>query len=536
MVKMKIGVRITSLFTACCITVTLAAGCSSLANSDNVPNSNTDVSGTSSANTNGVDTSKSVKLTGYLLGDEQQGLADVVAQLKDKLQKDINATMDLKYIGWGEMSSKYPAVLAAGTDIDWIFTAPWSYYNLQASKGAFLEITDDMIQKYMPLHSKATPKVAWEQCKIEGKIYMIPTSTPDQKCSAAVIRGDLIKKYNLPVPTKFSDLTDYFKAIKDNEPGMIPLDMDKQYDLGNVAGYLINDNIPPYVDILYTTGSGSGVIYDYSQSKISLTTEFDSVYAPGFITGYKGMKAWYDAGYINNDVFGNSTRSLDSFVQGRSGVAIGNSQDIQNCVSTAQSNGWDPIIIASLQNGVYRRDPYSGNGAAIAATSKNPERTLMALDYMMEEESYCKLLYYGIEGTNYKITSDNKIGLPDGVTADSNSYTGEKAGFWFISKAYNLPASTWPDSYTSFVKQSVPGFLVDDPLIAFAPNTDNIKTQVSNVNNAMIQYGNPLAAGAVKDVDQAWAELQKNVEAAGQKDILDEMTKQVNDYIASQNH
>jgi len=481
-----------------------------------------------------VDTSQAVQLTGYLLGDTPAGMPDVLAKLNEMLKKDVNATMTFNYIGWGEMSSKYATVLAAGADIDWIYTAPWCYYSIQAAKGAFREITMDDAQKYMPKHSAALPQVAWNQCKINGKIYMIPTSTPDQKVAVAVIRGDILKKYNLATPTKFSDLTDYFEAVKQNETDMIPLDMDKQYDFSQAAGALISEQLPPYNDILYSTGGGSGIIYEYDLAKPTLVTQFDEPFATGFIAGYKAMKAWYDAGYINQDVFGNTTRSQNTFVQGRSATALGNSQDMQTVISTAQVNGWDPVIISELfKTGKSAANAYSNNGVAIAQSSKNPERAMMALDYMMEDPTYATLLYYGIEGTNYVKTADGKLDLPEGVTPDSNTYTVEAAGFWFITKTIMLPSATWPQSYIDFVQKDVPGYLIDDPLAAFTPDTDSIKTQVANVSSAITQYGSQLQVGSASDVDAAWATLKDKVQAAGQSDMMTELSKQLDAFYAS---
>ena len=60
-----------------------------------------------------------------------------MSKLNEKLKKDINATMDINYIGWGDMKLKYPLILASDEDVDWIFTADWAYYRQEAAKGAF---------------------------------------------------------------------------------------------------------------------------------------------------------------------------------------------------------------------------------------------------------------------------------------------------------------------------------------------------------------------------------------------------------------
>src|SRR5690554_1668493 len=64
--------------------------------------------------TEGPDISEEVKLYGYLLGAAPAGFQDVMDELNVKLKEDINTTMEINYIGWSDMQSRYPLVLAAG--------------------------------------------------------------------------------------------------------------------------------------------------------------------------------------------------------------------------------------------------------------------------------------------------------------------------------------------------------------------------------------------------------------------------------------
>ena len=147
----------------------------------------------------GPDISQEVKINGYLLGAAPAGFQDVMAALNGKLKTDLNATMEINYIGWSDMQSKYPLILAAGEDVDWIFTAPWSFYPQQAAKGAFMEITPEILEKYMPLHwAKVKDTTAMKEAEINGKVYMITTATPDKKVPTFLYREDLRAKYGVP--------------------------------------------------------------------------------------------------------------------------------------------------------------------------------------------------------------------------------------------------------------------------------------------------------------------------------------------------
>ncbi|HVO40329.1 MAG TPA: ABC transporter substrate-binding protein, partial [Spirochaetia bacterium] len=245
------------------------------------------------------------------------------------------------------------------------------------------------------------------------------------------------------------------------------------------------------------------------------------------------MKGWYDAGYINKDVFANKVRSKDSFVQGKSGVGFGNSIDIQATIAGATANGWDIELVPGLDGGNhYRADPFINNGVALAARTKNAARTLQALDRIMEDKAYNFLVYFGVEGKNYVLTSDGKINLPPGVTADKNTYPPDAAGFWFTDKDQFPPLATWTPAYAQHRKDIVDkGYLIVTPFVSFPAQTDEIKTEVANCNQVMVQYWQPLNIGAFSDVDQAIGQLDQKLKAAGVDRIRQVLQAQIDTYM-----
>ncbi|GAF08905.1 ABC transporter substrate-binding protein [Paenibacillus pini] len=292
-------------------------------------------SNTASKNAAGTDTSDDVNLVFYLLGEAPAGMDAVVKELNKKMKADINSTVEFRYIGWGDLASKYPLVLAAGEDVDLIYSANWAYYNQEAAKGAFRELTKEDLQKFMPLHHKATPEKAWKEAEVNGKIFMVPTATPDQKVPVTLIRGDLRKKYGVPEIKKFSDLEPYLDAIKKNEKGMIPINMDSQYDYGKVFTNLQNEMGPASVDAVLVTNGWTGTATEWDDPEYKV----HSIFEPYMLESYKGAakiaKSWYDNGYLNKNAISNTVRSKDAFEQGKSAVGIGNSNDIQSTLAKA---------------------------------------------------------------------------------------------------------------------------------------------------------------------------------------------------------
>ncbi|WP_025682131.1 ABC transporter substrate-binding protein [Paenibacillus maysiensis] len=473
-----------------------------------------------------------VVLKGYLLGEAPKGMPDVLAKLNEKLKKDINATIDLNYIGWGDVQSKYPLLLAGGEDVDFIFSADWNYYVEQANKGAFYELKPEDIAKYMPKKSAAIDPTAWEEAKINGKIFMIPKTTPDSNVFVAVLRKDIMAEAGLTEVKSLSEIGPYLEAVKKNHPNMIGLNLDSQVDLPTPYQQLMRDKIG-YIGGPFGGGPlAQGVAYDFTDptGKIYSMVEEPYLSAQKYAAGI--MKDWYDKGYVNKNPYSNKIRSKDNFVEGKSAVAFGNSIDIASTLEAAQAKGIETYIIPSLMpNGKVPIGNYIGAGISIAANSKNPERVMQAFDLIMEDPSYVYLTYFGIEGKNY-VVKDDKIGLPEGVTADTNTYPPDAAGFWFVNKALFKPMSTWPQTYIDFWKKQNEYNTSDFVFKGFSFNSENVKTQIANLANASTQYANPIYIGAVKDVDKAFDELAKNLKSAGLDEVKAEVQTQAEEFLA----
>ncbi|UQZ33412.1 ABC transporter substrate-binding protein [Paenibacillus sp. PK3_47] len=529
---MQIKKTLLTLISAGLMAGMVLSGCSG--NNNNAGGGNNAATGNAQASTNsGADLSKPAKLTGYLLGAAPVGMDAVVDELNKKLKADINAEIEFRYIGWGDLASKYPLVLAAGEDVDFIFSANWAYYNQEASKGAFREITLDEVEKYMPKHFAATNEVAWKEAQVGGKMYMIPTSSPDQKVPVTLIRDDLRKKYGLPEIKRFQDIEPYLEAVKQNEKAMIPINADSQYDFGKYFFNLQWEFGAGTVDSVLITNGWSGTHTDWDDQAGTVYSQFDPYIMEPQKKAAAIVKSWNDKGYINKNAISNKVRSKDAFEQGKSAVAFGNTNDIQTTLAKAEQEGWEVAILPNLSaNGTYPMDPYINNGVSIAAGSKNPERAMMALDLIMEEPSYNKLVYYGIEGVNY-VEKDGKIDLPEGVTAESNTYAPDAAGFWFTNKSQFPPMANWTEQYIQH-KESLKDILVPYVFNSLAMDTVNIKTELANMNTVKTQYYLPIQGGIVKDIDKAFTELEQKAKDAGLDKIVAEAQKQAKEFLANQ--
>ncbi|MHA7963945.1 ABC transporter substrate-binding protein [Paenibacillus sp. CAU 1782] len=475
-----------------------------------------------------------VKLVGYLIGEAPKGMPEMLKELNSKLKEDINATLEINYIGWGDLASRYPLVLESGEQIDFIFAADWNFYVAEAVRGAFLPLNKEMLTRYMPRHMAKVPQEAWNASMVNGQLYMIPTSSPDRKVNVALFRKDVMKGAGLQGIGKFSEIEPYLAEVKENYPGMIPLNLDSQFDLSTPYQYLLNEKIAwPGAPLDSGEPLAQGIISDLADPSGELWSMVEEPmlgvqkYAAGV------MKDWYNKGYINRNPFANKERSKDTFCEGKSGVAFGNSNDMLSTFALCEEMGVDVYPFPMLfPSGLTAEASWLNNGVAIGAHAKHPERAMAALDLIMQEPSYVYLTYFGVEGKHYVLTEDGEIGLPEGVTPENNAYPPDAAGFWFVNKDFFRPMTTWSDAYKT-VREKIDGYLIPTTYQGFLFNSSNVKTEIANIKNVSTQYAQPIYFGAVDDVDKAFEVLAAKLKAAGIDRVKAEVVEQAEIFLTN---
>ncbi|TLS50952.1 DUF3502 domain-containing protein [Paenibacillus antri] len=519
---------------------TALAGCSNTndgeatSESPSSPTSTDSATGESSASETpaaepAIDTSKEVNLKGYLLGQAPKGLPDVMTELNTRLKKDINATLEVDYISFSELDAKYPLILTNNDGTDWIFSANWVNYVQHATKGAFMELTEEMIQKYMPRYYASIDKQGLEAAKINGKIYMLPAPARSPAIPIAVIRGDLRKKYGIPEIKHVSELGPYFEALKKNEPDMIPAALSStNSDMQGLFYQMVQEQGQAQIQLI----NGTGAAYSLEDPTAKLLYFDEEPLKSKMLKSANTMKQWYDAGYINKNYFSNKTGSSTAFGQGTSGLGLSNTIAIRQTLDQAKANGWEVEIIPFVDaEGKVIASEWTGGGISLPAGAANPERTLMAMDLIISEQSYNYLVYFGIEGKHYVINADGRYELPAGVTPETNEYAPDAAGFWFTDLRQFPAYASWSEDYIALLKDIQENILFQSPLSGLSLNYETLKTEVASLTNARTQYFVPFMMGSVKNVDEAFNTFMEQARVAGLEKIKDEAQKQIDAFL-----
>ena len=487
----------------------------------------------------GVDISKPVTLIWYMFnGAVPTDFPMVLDKINENLQKDINAKLTINFLTTGaSFATQYQLRLAAQTQADMWQQNPNTQYQNSVRQGAYKALSTDMIKKYMPRKWAYFPQDQWKRVKVlvgnTNDIYMIPTSTPNKQVFTIVFRDDIAAKYGLTTPTRLADAGPLFAAVKANETVMKPMKLN-QADLANIfnqsAGIPsdeMNQQITPgMIPQIISISAYDGSVHDKRTGP-----EMDTLKANANV-----MKSWYDAGYVNKDYASTSVSSRQAWEAGSSLLMRENSINIQQSMVIAKNNGWPVKLIPILdKQGHTAITPYGTAGMSVAANSKNPERSLMALDLIMEDVHYNLLAYYGIEGYHYTIDSNGYLNIPPNLVANNARYKADAAGFWWTNKDQFPQQAVWPQTYIDYKHKYIdtPGTLTNNVMDGFQLDTANVKGEVANMTAVRDQYWYPIQAGAVANVDEAINQLIDQLNKAGFNKVLAEVQRQAPIYLAS---
>lgn len=478
---------------------------------------------TAAATNGGVDTSKEVKLKMLLVGGKPADYDEVFGELNKKLKEKINATVEAEFLDWADWQQKYPLKFAADEDFDIAYTANWAFYNDQSLKGGFLELTDDLLQKYAPKTWEAMPKVSWEQAKVNGKLYMVPNNNVEVTDKVVLIREDLRKKYNLPEINSPESYANYLKTVAANEKGITPYgakaaDGWKWHELDQILLEQQNDwNLVDYnIPLAYKLDDTTGKVFNVYD-----TPEFTQL-----VAYYKDLA---DNGAWSKNVVSNKNDVWTDIKAGKAGSYAQNLGTVANNLEESRRDNLGlELAIADLTPSKKKIAAISTqNGLAVHVSSKNVERSLMLIDLLQNDKEIHDLTMYGIAGKHFEAVGDDK--QKPGPSAAN--YTGFSNWGW--NSQLNRTSATYPEEAQKIFDGWQSG-IYHFPLETFVFDDAKVKNEVANIGNVMLRYAIPLEYGLIKDTAKGQADLVKQLKAAGIEKVQQELQSQIDAFLANQ--
>ena len=473
------------------------------------------------------DTSEAVTLTMYLIGDRPVDNDEVFAKINEKLKAEINATIDVKFMSWGEYEQKYPLIFASGEDWDIIYTADWCFYNAQATKQGFWEITQEALDTYAPMTAQTIYPEAWEQAKVDGKVFMLPMNYKEVTAYVYMVRGDLMDKYGIQSVASLDEAEAYLDAVAKNEPTLIPLDVGSDYDKLFVFDRMWSkanwESAEKVVGIGPWQAMGSVSEID---DAAAVKGNFEQA---EFLKVIQRLKDWKDRGFWSKNAVVNTQNNTESFQAGKSALALMNANTAKSVYAqVAQEHPeWDVRVFDAQEDVPPVLNSFLANGMSIFSKSKHPERALMALDYLRNDQEINSLFCYGIEGKHWQAAGDKAlVSLPDSSNYpyDGNCNWGVRSDeYWRVIEGGipNLAEMTekWQESARSGRYQT------------FVFNDGEVKNEIAAMGEIFNTDYKLLGLGFTDDPEADIAKLAEKMKAAGADKVYAEVQKQALEFL-----
>ena len=472
----------------------------------------------------GFNFSKKENIVMYVLGDTPKDMQKVLDKANSEyFEPNLNATLEIKFLNWSDYETKYSLLLSGGEQVDLIYTAAWCYYNEEAAKGAFLELTPDFLKTYMPYTYEEQPEESWDQISIGGKIYAVPKAKAVfNSYQIAMVRKDLIDQYNLTEPTSWDNLKKYLVGLADvqKETGVTPLNTNTNREQ-LLSIYLQNQK-------LEALASGYNWYYPNNDSEAAPNKEdVFFLYTSDIYKQYcLEMAELASKGVWSSDAINDTSDAQAYFENGTSGAFMWNSS-----VYTAGKN------LESSQNGTYavydvtpdalrRRGSYADDATAITASSKNPQRAALVLDYMKSDVNLNRLLLGGIEGEHWELTEEGYRKTLD--AAENYTWNGWA---WAINRQ-DEPDEVGMDDRQIAMDEKIEAKEYRPEIAGFTFDPSPVETEYTVVQSILAEYQNSFALGIYGDqTEEMFNTMKETLESAGISKVTDELLRQYEEYL-----
>ena len=436
---------------------------------------------------------------------------------------------------WADWQTQYNVQLLSGDDsLDIISTATdWLYAWENTEKGAFMPLSEKMLKTYAPqTYAQVQKDKDWDICKYKNQIYFMPEDHYTQYTNHGMFyRGDWAKEAGLADGTakSFNDLTTYFKYIKDNKAGVIPWDVSGKTSTGGaLEGYIQSNS--NYRSLVGCNAGNYEFWFTSAKDPYTITSPYmeDKVAYDAAAL----MKKWNDMGVWREDVLNYDGDSREELYTGTSGADQHHSQTYYSTVKPNMDKkqpGSDAKMYAFGSDTNNIAKPLKTHGAAaISANSKHPERALMVYDLLRNDKECYRLINYGIEGTDYVVTSDGKLDYPTGYDQSKDALGTD---YWCgRNDDLELQSNfTWTGAKDMITKLNSVAY--DYQFENLIINKDSIDAKQAAIANVLSEYIPQLAYGKYDDPKKAIDEMRKKIKAAGYDDVKASIQKDMDAFV-----
>lgn len=473
-----------------------------------------------------LDLSKHENVVMYVLGDRPADMDEVLEKAnKEYFEPNLNTDLSIEFLNWSDYQTKYPLLLSGGEQVDLIYTASWCFYNEEIAAGAFKELDEDFLMKYMPYTFEEEPSQAWDEISVGGKIYAVPKGQASFTAyDLALVRKDLIDKYNLTEPTSWDNFKKYLIELAEHtsDSGVTAMNTNANREQ-LLSMYLQSEKIQ---------GVTEGYDWEYVADNSEAAPKQDDIFYLYTSDKYKKyceeMAELADKKVWSSDAINDTTDSQAYFENGTSGAFVWNTS-IFTAGKNFENAGLGEYAAYDVTPDTKRaRGAYSVDAIAITSKAASPERAALTLDYMKSDVNLNRLLLGGIEGKHWELAEDGTRKV-----LDAAANYGWNSWAWAINRQ-DEPAEYGLDKRQTELMEACEAQEFVPEQTGFTFNPEKVQSQYQAVSAIVDEYKQSFALGIYGDAtDSTFDTFKSQLEAAGIDTVTEEFISQYNEYMSS---
>jgi putative aldouronate transport system substrate-binding protein len=448
-----------------------------------------------------LDLSKPETVNFYVVGTPGDDYQMVVDKANAIMKQKINTTVNFTIVPFSDFQSKYALYLAGDADVDCIYGAAWCNYLDNVKAGAYKPLSEEFLQKNMPLAWKNQAASSWKEATYNGQIYCVPGNRVDASSSSAVTTQDLLDSVGMKAGdvTSWDGLTTYLKKIATTKTG--------------TGTYGVNPQGSWPSDVYWFTfkhhlfdmdaGSATWMVWDYSAGKAFSTDDLTWwAESPAYLDFALEMADYNKAGIFPSSVLQSQSFINDNFMNGKSAINFMSPSEADSNAAQLKANGKDLVYFDCCfdSQSKIRKGGYLGYGACFPVASLKTERAATALDCMKFDYDTNMLLVGGVEGTHYILDKTNNIRT---LGPSANKYSWGSWFYWIQNDSN--PSAKLSDNYQT-INQKYKATTVDNtvfPVNGFTYNSSKYTAQLAVISSLVNEYRFSFCFGVFQDNTKA---------------------------------
>ncbi|MDR2276575.1 ABC transporter substrate-binding protein [Vagococcus fluvialis] len=440
----------------------------------------------------------------YQIGDKPENYDELMEIANKRIKEEINAEIDLQYIGWGDWDQKMSTIIASGENYDIAFA---SNYVTNAQKGAYADITE-LAPKYA--------KEAYEQLdedyikgnKVDGKLYAFPVNANIYSQQVLTFNKQYLDKHNLSIDgiESYADAEKVLKEFHEKEPNIAAFAIGQNFKVSGNYDYPLGKDLPFAIKL--DDSDNPKVINQYEDKEL-----MDSL---------KVMRGWYENKLIPVDAATNTTGFP---LEGNTWFMREETQGPLDYGDTVLTNAAGQELVSKPITKPYRTTATAQMANFVVSNvSKNKEKSVEFLGLLNSDPELLNGLVWGVEGEAWEKVGDDRIKLLDGYKPNMHMAAWNTGNNMLL-----YTQDTLDEALVKERDEKIANSLTS-PTLGFNFKTDKVKTEVTNISNVMSRYKDSLNTGSV-DPNEYVAKMVKDLEKAGWNKVQEEMQTQLDDFL-----